>query len=90
MKRLSLIVLAFVVAVAGVALAQQPRKTEASKQLIPTCMKLGSASTPNTISIRGYTMNETTRHEGKTYRCSAIYDQWLKKTSRVAWVEVPQ
>jgi len=89
MKKLSLIAIAFVLAVTGIAIAQQPRKADAGKQMIPACMKLGSAITPNRISIRGYTVNQTIQHEGKTYRCSAIYDQWMTKTSRAAWVEVP-
>ena len=89
MKRLSLIVVAFAVAVGGIAVAQQPRKVEASNHMIPTCMKLGSASSPDRVSMRGYTVDMTTRHEGKTYRCAAIFDQWMIKTSRVAWVQVP-
>jgi hypothetical protein len=86
-RKLSLIVIAFVVAMAAIALAQQPRS---AGEAIAALEKMGLAG-PRCVKFDDttYSVNATTQHNGKTYRCSAVYDQWMAKTSRVAWVQVP-
>jgi hypothetical protein len=35
-----------------------------------------------------YGPDAVTQHEGMSFRCAYVYDEWMTRTSRVVWVKV--
>ena len=66
----------------GIALAQnQPTIQEKMQKLMagPQCTTSDKAA---------YGPDAVTQHEGMTFRCAYVYDEWLTRTNRVVWVRV--
>ena len=83
-KSLSIAIAVMLVSV-GIALAQTPpvRSTIESMQKVmvgPQC----TTGPDKTV----YGPGAVTRHEGMSFRCAYVYDEWLTRTSRVVWVRV--
>ena len=91
MRKLSAIVITFVLSAVGIALAQaqQPRTVLETIELARQFDKLQRGPRCTKFDGTTYSVDATTAHDGRTYRCSAVYDQWMTRTSRVAWVQVP-
>lgn len=65
----------------GIALAQsQPTILEKMQKVMsgPQCTTFGAVYGPDAV----------TQHEGMTFRCAYVYDEWLTRTNRVVWVRV--
>ena len=66
----------------GIALAQnQPTIKERMQKVMagPQCTTSNKAV---------YGPDAVTQHEGMTFRCAYVYDEWLTRTNRVVWVRV--
>lgn len=68
----------------GIALAQTPPMLNAMEKIQkvmagPQC----TAGADKTV----YGPGAITHHEGMSFRCAYVYDEWLTRTSRVVWVK---
>ena len=69
----------------GIALAQTPpvRSTVERMQKVisgPQC----TTGPDKTL----YGPDAVTQHEGGSFRCAYVYDEWMTRTNRVVWVKV--
>ena len=85
MRKCVSVIVVLVLIPVGVALGQtRPTVEKAMEQfrkltLGPQCTKFDDTA---------YGPNAVTAYEGVTYRCAYVYDEWMTRTSRVAWVRV--
>ena len=66
----------------GIALAQSQPTIQERMQ------KVMAVSQCTTSDKAVYGPDAVTQHEGMTFRCAYVYDEWLTRTNRVVWVRV--
>ena len=91
MRTVALVAAAFLLA-SGMALAQnipeiserfrtqqtiEWMKAQRQRQTGPQCKRFDGTTRP---------VDSLVQHEGKTYRCAYVYDEWMTRTPQVVWV----
>jgi hypothetical protein len=66
----------------GIALAQTPTVLSTKER-----MQKIMAGPQCTTSDKTYGPGAVTQHEGMSFRCAHVYDEWLTRTTRVVWVK---
>ena len=70
---------------AGIALAQNRPTIQSTMEKVQKVMS-GPQCTTSDKTVYG--PGAVTQHEGMSFRCAYVYDEWLTRTSRVVWVRV--
>jgi hypothetical protein len=85
-KCLSIVVGLTPILLVGVAVAQTGPIAQSAMQQVRTKVVSGPQCTKFDGTVYG--PNAVTVYDGATYRCAYVYDEWMTRTSRVAWVRV--
>ena len=67
----------------GIALAQTPPILSTMERM----QKVMAGPQCTTSGKTVYGPGAVTHHEGMSFRCAYVYDEWLTRTSRVVWVK---
>ena len=67
----------------GIALAQTPPVLMTMERM----QKIMAGPQCTTSDKTVYGPGAVTQHEGMSFRCAYVYDEWLTRTTRVVWVK---
>jgi len=85
MRKSFSIAIAVVFVSVGIALAQTP-SIQSSMERVQQLMVGPQCSTGPDKTVYG--PGAVTQHEGMSFRCAYVYDEWMTRTNRVVWVKV--
>jgi hypothetical protein len=83
-KFFSISVVGLMLTSVGIALAQTPPVLSTMEKM----QKVMAGPQCTTSDKAVYGPDAVTQHEGMSFRCAYVYDEWLTRTNRVVWVRV--
>ena len=86
MRKFFSISVVLMLTLAGIAYAQNRPMIQVAMEKAQKMLSGPQCTTGSDKTVYG--PGAITQHEGMSFRCTYVYDEWLTRTSRVVWVRV--